>query len=228
MVKPSLDPTRLDRSDLSTFSCGCEGIPCVLKQYRISPHRYTFPIRWSNQLNQSEKRTYAPLTWITTDPGNDWVSARRQAIVWTNFHSIINCTLRNTLQWFFSSLKKMHLEIMGKLVVIVSRPQCVKYGIDLYPYPTVMYMYPPNGYTCKRVNKTPEKLLLPTHVIIATIKTRCMHENSMCSRPIYWLGCFKRHFSMKKGIPWNDNKMLQSFTKILVYLVWWKMLNIAS
>ena len=90
MVNLSPDPTRPGGSELPTFSYGGEGIPRVLKQYRFSPHRYIFQIRWSNQLNQSERRIYAPLTWITTDPGNGLESARRQAIAWTNFYFIIN------------------------------------------------------------------------------------------------------------------------------------------
>ena len=101
MVNLSPDPTRPDGSELPIFSYGGEGIPRVPKQYRFSPHRYIFPKRWSNQLNQSERRIYAPLTRITTDPGNGLVSARRQAIAWTNFHFIINYTVTNTLQWFF-------------------------------------------------------------------------------------------------------------------------------
>ena len=51
----------------------------------FSPHGYIFPIRWSNQLNQSERLIYAPLAWITTDPGNGLVSSLCQAIAWTNF-----------------------------------------------------------------------------------------------------------------------------------------------
>ena len=160
MVNLSPDPTRPDGSELPTFSYGGEGIPRVLKQYRFFSASIYFPIRWSNQLNQSERRIYAPLTWITTDPGNDLVSARRQAIAWTNFHFIINCTATNTLQWCFSRLKKkMHLEMICKIVVILSRPQCVKHGIDLYRYhySHVSTKYWPNGYTCNRVNKTPER-----------------------------------------------------------------------
>ena len=53
MVNLSPDPTRPDGSELPIFSYGGEGIPRVLKQYRFSPHRYIFPKRWSNQLNQS-------------------------------------------------------------------------------------------------------------------------------------------------------------------------------
>ena len=51
----------------------------------FSPHGYIFPIRWSNQLNQSERPIYAPLAWITTDPGNGLVSYLCQAIARTNF-----------------------------------------------------------------------------------------------------------------------------------------------
>ena len=101
MVNLSPDPTRPDGSELPIFSYGGEGIPRVPKQYRFSPHRYIFPKWWSNQLNQSERRKYAQLPWITTDPGNGLLSARRQAIAWTNFHFIINYTATNTLQWFF-------------------------------------------------------------------------------------------------------------------------------
>ena len=90
MVNLSPDPTGPGGSELPTFSYGGEGIPRVLKQYRFSPHRYIFPIRWSNQLNQSERRIYAPLTWITTDSGNGLESARRQAIAWTIFYFVIN------------------------------------------------------------------------------------------------------------------------------------------
>ena len=89
MFNPSLDPIRHDGSELPTFSYGGEGIPRVLKQYRFSPHRYIFPILWSNQLNQSKSRIYAPLAGITSESGNGLVSPRRQAIVWsfwTNFH----------------------------------------------------------------------------------------------------------------------------------------------
>ena len=61
MVNPSLAPTQPEGSELPTFIYGGEGIPRVLKQYRFSPHGYIFPIRWSNQLNQSERLIYAPL-----------------------------------------------------------------------------------------------------------------------------------------------------------------------
>ena len=134
MVNLSPDPTRPDGSELPIFSYGGEGILRVLKQYRFFPHRYIFPKRWSNQINQSQRRIYAPLTRITTDPGNGLVYARRQAIAWTNFHFIISYTATNTLQWFFSRLKNMHLWMICIIVVILSRPQCVKHGIDLYRY----------------------------------------------------------------------------------------------
>ena len=53
----------------------------------FSPHGYIFPIRWRNQLNQSERLIYAPLAWITTDPGNGLVYSLCQAIAWINFDS---------------------------------------------------------------------------------------------------------------------------------------------
>ena len=84
--QPVPRPDRPDGPELPTFSYGGEAIPRVLKQYRFSPHRCISPIWWSNQLNQSERRIYAPLTRITTDPGNGLVSARRQTIAaWTQF-----------------------------------------------------------------------------------------------------------------------------------------------
>ena len=61
MVNPSLAPTQPEGSELPIFSYGGEGIPRVLKHYRYSPHGYIFPIRWSNQLIQSERLIYAPL-----------------------------------------------------------------------------------------------------------------------------------------------------------------------
>ena len=85
MVNPSLTPTQPEGSELPTFSYGGESMPRVLKQYVFSPHGYIFPIRWSNQLNQSERLIYAPLTWITTDSSNGLVSSLCQAITWTNF-----------------------------------------------------------------------------------------------------------------------------------------------
>ena len=61
MVNPSLAPTQPEGLELPTFSYGGEGIPRVIKQYRFSPHGYIFPIRWSDQLNQSMRLIYAPL-----------------------------------------------------------------------------------------------------------------------------------------------------------------------
>ena len=73
---------------------------------------------------------YAPLIWITTDPGNGLVSSQRQAIAWSKFYLWlgINCSD------FFSRWKKTGLETICKIVVILSRSQCVKHGIDLYRY----------------------------------------------------------------------------------------------
>ena len=86
MVNPSLAPTQPEGSELPTFSYGGEGIPRVLKQYRFFSAWIYFPIRWSDQLNQSERLIYAPLAWITTNLGNGLVSSLCQAIVWTNFY----------------------------------------------------------------------------------------------------------------------------------------------
>ena len=85
MANPSLAPTQPEGPELPTFSYGGEGITRVLKQYSFSPHGYIFPIRWSNQLNQSERLIYASLAWITTDSGNGLESSLCQAIAWTNF-----------------------------------------------------------------------------------------------------------------------------------------------
>ena len=85
MVNPSLAPTQPEGSEFPTFSYGGEGIPRVPKQYRFSPHWYIFPIRWINQLNQSERLIYAPLAWITTDSGNGLVSSLCEAIAWIDF-----------------------------------------------------------------------------------------------------------------------------------------------
>ena len=101
MVNPSLAPTQPEGSELPTFSYGGEGIPRVLKQYRFSPYGYNFPIRWSNQLNQSERLIYAPLAWITTDPGNGLVSSLCQAIAWTNFDLHLTARLRTNCSDFF-------------------------------------------------------------------------------------------------------------------------------
>ena len=54
------------RSHLRGWNCplSAMGVKVSLacsKQYRFSPHVYIFPIRWSNQLNQSMKLIYAPL-----------------------------------------------------------------------------------------------------------------------------------------------------------------------
>ena len=199
MVNPSLDPTRPNGSELPTFSYGGEGIPRVLKQYRSSPYRYIFPIRWSNQPNQSERRLYVPLTWITPDPGNGLVFAWRQAIAWTNFHFIIKYTLRDTLQWFLVVWKKCIWKWYAKLW-----SSCLGLSVlnmALIYIATTTVMNPPIGYTCNRVNKAAKKLHFVTNVIITTMKTRCTHGNNMCSRPTYWLGCFKRHLSMKIWYP---------------------------
>ena len=80
MVNPSLAPTRPEESELPTFRYGGESIHRVLKEYRFSPRGYIFPIRRSNQLNQSERFIYAPLAWITSDSGNGLVSSLYQPL----------------------------------------------------------------------------------------------------------------------------------------------------
>ena len=85
MVNASLTPTQPEGSELPTFRYGGEGIPRVLKQYRFFPYGYIFPIRWSNQLNQSDRLIYASWAWIITDSSNGLVSSLCQAIAWTNF-----------------------------------------------------------------------------------------------------------------------------------------------
>ena len=47
-------------------------------------YRCVFPVRWSNQLNEPQKRIYEPLDWTTTDSCNGLVSVRRQAIACTD------------------------------------------------------------------------------------------------------------------------------------------------
>ena len=90
----------------------------------FSPHGYIFPIRWSNQLNQSERLICAPLAWITTDPGNGLVSSLCQAIAWSKFWFIINCTLGNKLQWFFSRLTKIIWKWYANCGHLVSASTC--------------------------------------------------------------------------------------------------------
>ena len=69
------------------YSYGDERIPRALTLPFFSECcRCVFPVRWSRQHNESGWHIYAPLNWITADSGNGSVSARRQAIAWTNFH----------------------------------------------------------------------------------------------------------------------------------------------
>ena len=126
MVNPSLTPTQPEGSESPTFSYGGEGIPRAVKQYRFFFFAWKYlPNTWSNQLNQSERLIYAPLGWITTDSGNGLVSSMCQAIAWTKFWFVINCTVRRKLQGCFSRLKKVFGNDM-QIVVIFSRPQRVK------------------------------------------------------------------------------------------------------
>ena len=111
MVNPYLAPTQPEGSELSTFSYGGEGIPRVLKQYRLSLHGYISPIRWSNQLNQSERLIYAPLAWITTDSGNGLVSS---LFAWTNFALLLTVPLGTNCSDFLVVWKK-YLEMICKL-----------------------------------------------------------------------------------------------------------------
>ena len=85
MVNPSLAPTQPEGSELPTFSYGGEGIPRVLKQYRFFLPMDIFS-QYGEVINSINPRLiYAPLAWITTDPGNGLVSSLCQAIAWTNF-----------------------------------------------------------------------------------------------------------------------------------------------
>ena len=105
-----------------------------------------------------------------------------------------------------------------KSVAILSRSQFVKHRIDLeLPLESCIHQMDMRAIVWKTHQK---KLRFATRVIIAIIQTRCIHGNNTCSRPICWLGCLKRHFSMKHDILRNIYKMLQSLTKILFNLVW--------
>ena len=58
-----------------------------------------------------------------------------------------------------------------------------------------------------------KKLHFVTHIKITIMQTYCMHGNSMCSRPIYWLGCLKQYFSIKL---WYTTKWLHN--SAIIYL----------
>ena len=85
MVNPSLAPTQPEGRNCPLSVLGVKVSLACSNNTVYSPHGYIFPIRWSNQLNQSERLIYAPLAWITTDLGNGLVSSLCQAIAWTNF-----------------------------------------------------------------------------------------------------------------------------------------------
>ena len=76
IVNPYLDPTRPEGLELLTLGYGGEGIPRVLKQYRFFSAWIYFPMRWSNRLNEPQRRISAS--------GSSLVSARRQAIARTD------------------------------------------------------------------------------------------------------------------------------------------------
>ena len=114
MVNPSPAPTQPEGSELPTFIYGSEGIPRVLKLYRFSPHGYMFPIRWSDQPNQSERLIYEPLAWITTDSGHGLVSSLCQAINSTNFDLQLTAPLGTDWSNFLVAWKK-YLEMICKL-----------------------------------------------------------------------------------------------------------------
>ena len=59
MVNPSLDPTQPDHADgseLPTVNYGGEGIPRVFSTVFLRILSFFFPIRWSHELNESQKR----------------------------------------------------------------------------------------------------------------------------------------------------------------------------
>ena len=71
----------------------------------------------------------------------------------------------------------------------------------IIPLPLQSFIYIHQMDIWAIVWKTPEKLHFIAHVIIRIILTRCIHGNNMCSRPIYWLCCLKRHFSIRIWYP---------------------------
>ena len=110
MVNPSLSPTPPEGSELPTVSYGGEGVPRVLKQYRFSLRRYIFPIRWSNQPNQSER-----LIYVFSVPSH----------CLKQFWFIINGTLGTNCSVFIVIWKKNFGNDI-QIVVILSRIQHVK------------------------------------------------------------------------------------------------------
>ena len=107
---------------------------------------------------------------------------------------------------FFFSIA--YAKLIWKLVGILSQLQCVKHGIDLYRY---HYSHISNKWIYESLyrvivrTKHQKRLHFVTHVIITIMQTHYIHGN-MCSRPIYWLDCVKRYFSMKYDILRNDYK----------------------
>ena len=77
IVNPYLDPTRPEGLELLTLGYGGEGIPWALTVPFFSAfYHCVFPVRWSNQLNEPQRRISAS--------GSSLVSARRQAIARTD------------------------------------------------------------------------------------------------------------------------------------------------
>ena len=62
---------------------------------------------------------------------------------------------------FLVMSKKMDLEMIWKIRVIFSRPHCALIYIA-----TTTVIYPPNGYTCNRVNKTPAQSYISSHALL--------------------------------------------------------------
>ena len=77
-------------------------------------------------------------------------------------------------------------------ILIYHKQQIVSYRIE----EAVSLNSANSGYLVSA--STWSKINFLMHVIITIIQTRCIYGNIMCSRPIYWLGCLKSHFSMKK------------------------------
>ena len=116
--------------------------------------------------------------------------------------------------------KKTGLETICKIVVILSRSQCVKHGIDLYRY---RYVQSCIHQTDIRVIvwKTQEKATSGT-LLSRLCKPVAYTETTCVPDPL------SRHFSKKI---WYPTKWLQNvamISKILFDLVWWQVWNIDS
>ena len=169
MVNPSLAPTQPEGLELPTFSYGGEGIPRVLKQYRFSLYGYIFPIWWSNQLNQSERVIYTRLAWITTDSDNGLVSSLWQPIAWTNFDLWLTSPLGTNCSDFF-----LAFENDMQIVVILSRPQCVKSFISSRT--SLSRLFKPVAYS--------ETTCVPNLSIDLLLKITLQHESMISNEMI--------------------------------------------